>query len=404
VPGDDAALAAAVQDRVDGDDLAVLEDAQLMGGAVHLDRAPARGVGHAVKVAVHGHHAVPGDAPLQPQHGLERPGRQRLQAGALVCEVLLDHPARGGVGAGGGDLVQPLAELAVEVAEVPEAAVGVLAHEHRAHAAVEHLGRHAAQRLEGCGVAAQQGLQVLLRHEPAPQHAAAAEHEREQPDHVLDPWLVGEHGAEMREVDRRLAAGRCLEPHLEACRRAGPGLAQEVLHRRVAAGVAEVADLAVQPAAGQVGKGCHAPAQKGLERADLGRARLPRSVSGRLQAALDVFAHRLAVEAGAPRDGGHAQTLPMQIQDHDEIPKPDHHRIPPNSRGGWWPTAGQRPTAPGSRTSRRRAKPGNIQPPDLRRMQAALTRRAGSCVRCRGTTRLRSRQRRARCGPMWRFR
>jgi len=251
--------------------------------------------------------------------------------------------------------------------------VGVLAHEHGAHAVVEDLGRRAAQRPESRRVAAQQGLQVLLRHEPAPQHAAVAEHEREQPDHALDPGLVGEHRAEMREVDLRLPAWRRFEPHLEACGRAGPDLAQEVLHHGVAAGVAEVADLAMQPAAGQVGIGRHALAQVGLEWADLGRARLARPIGWRLQAALDVFAHGLAVEAGPPRNGGHAQPLPMQIQDHDELPKPDHHRIPPNSRGEWWPTAGRHPTAPSSRVSRRRAKLGNIQPPNLRRMQAALT-------------------------------
>jgi len=122
VPRDDPALAAAVEDGVDGDDLARLQDAHLVGHAVHLDGAPARGVGHAVEIAVHGHHAVAGDAPLQPQHGLERTGGQRLQAGALLGEMLLDHAARGGVGAEVGDLVQPLAELVVEVAEGAETA------------------------------------------------------------------------------------------------------------------------------------------------------------------------------------------------------------------------------------------------------------------------------------------
>ena len=58
----------------------------------------------------------------KPQHGLERPGRQRLQAGTFLGKVLLDHTARGGVGARVGDLIQPLAELVVEVAEVLEAA------------------------------------------------------------------------------------------------------------------------------------------------------------------------------------------------------------------------------------------------------------------------------------------
>jgi len=384
VPGDDAALAAAVEDGMDGDDLAILDDADLVGGTLHLDGPAPCGVGHAVKVAIHGHHAVPGDAPLQPQHGLERPGWERLQAGALLGKVLADYALRGGVGAGVGDLVEPLAELVVEVAEVAEAAgeeevladvaeraldlalglgpvglaglgqvavmtgeldqgavvddvsgVGVLAHEHGAHAVVEDLGRRPAQRLESSGMAAQQGLHVLLRHEPAPQHAAVAQHEREQPDDPLGARLVGEHGAEMGEIDLRLPTRRRLEPHLEPYRRAGPDIAQEILHHGVATAVAELADLAVQPAAGQVGVGRHALAQIGLERADLGRAGLPWSIGRRLQAALDVFAHGLAVEPGPPRDGGHAQPLPMQIQDHDELPKPDHHCSPSNGQGEW---------------------------------------------------------------------
>ena len=99
-----------------------------------------------------------------------------------------------------------------------------------------------------------------------------------------------------------------------------------ILHHGVAAAVAEVADLAMQPAAGQVGVGCHALTQVSLKRTDLGRAGLPRSVGPQLQAALDVFAHSLAVEPGAPRNGRHAQALSMQIQDLDEFPKPNRHR------------------------------------------------------------------------------
>ncbi len=71
-------------------------------------------------------------------------------------------------------------------------------------------------------MAAQHRLHVLLRHEPAPQHAAVAQHQREQPDDALDARLVGEHGAEMGEVDLRLSARRRLEPHLEPGGRTGP--------------------------------------------------------------------------------------------------------------------------------------------------------------------------------------
>jgi hypothetical protein len=94
-------------------------------------------------------------------------------------------------------------------------ALRLLAIDHGLHAVVEDLGRRPAERLERGCVAAQQRLHVLVRHEPASQHAAVAEHEREQPHHTLDARLVGEHRAEMREIDLRLTTGRRLEADLE---------------------------------------------------------------------------------------------------------------------------------------------------------------------------------------------
>ena len=58
----------------------------------------------------------------RPQHGVERPGRQRLEEGAFLGEVLGDDTPGGGVQARVGDLVEPLAELGVEIVEVAEAA------------------------------------------------------------------------------------------------------------------------------------------------------------------------------------------------------------------------------------------------------------------------------------------
>jgi len=239
-----------------------------------------------------------------------------------------------------------LGQVAVVAGELDQGAIvddmtgfGVLAAEHDLHAVVEDLGRGAAKRLERRGVAAQQGLHVLAWHEPAPQHAAVTQHEREQPDHVLDAGLIGELGAEMGKVDLGLPARRGLEAHLEARGRAGPDLVQELFDRGVAAAVADLADLAMQPGAGQLGIGRHALAQVHLERRNLGRARLARSIGRRLKSHRHVFAHRLSVQAGPLRDGGHAQALPMQIQDHHEFPKPDHHCSPPNRRrnGGLMP-------------------------------------------------------------------
>lgn len=122
MPGGDPALATALHDRVHGDDLPLLENAQLMGQAVHFDDAPTRTVGHAVEIAADGNHTVAGDPPLEPQNRLENSRRQRLQHWALLGEVLDDDTVGGGMRACVGDLVEPLAELPVQVIEVAEAA------------------------------------------------------------------------------------------------------------------------------------------------------------------------------------------------------------------------------------------------------------------------------------------
>ena len=102
--------------------MAVLENAHLTGRAVHFDHPTACGVGHAVEIAVDGDHAVAGDAPLEPQHGLERPSREPLERGALFGEMLGDDAPGRGMDAHIGDLVEPLTELHVEIVEVAEAA------------------------------------------------------------------------------------------------------------------------------------------------------------------------------------------------------------------------------------------------------------------------------------------
>ena len=212
------------------------------------------------------------------------------------------------------------------------AILGSLAVDDGFHPVVEDLGRRAAQRLKRRGVTAQHRLHVLLRHEAAPQHAAMAQHQREQPDHPLDAGLVGEHRAEMREVDLRLAARRCLEPHLETGGCTRPDAAEKDFDHGVAATVAEIAQLAVQAAGCQLRIGGHTLAQIRLERRDLVGAIWPRLIGRRLQAPLDVAADRLAIQPRLPGDGGYAQALPMQIQDHDEFPKPDHPCSPRTAR------------------------------------------------------------------------
>jgi hypothetical protein len=63
----EASLVAALEHLVSSDDLAVLEDEDLLGQALDLHRAPAGAVGHGVEVATDADHAVAGDPPLQLQ-------------------------------------------------------------------------------------------------------------------------------------------------------------------------------------------------------------------------------------------------------------------------------------------------------------------------------------------------
>src|ERR1700746_3736410 len=69
------------------------------------------------------------------------------------------------------------------------------------HIIVEDLARHAADRRERRDVAAQHGLQLLVRDEAGPDQAAAAEDEREQPDDARRARLIGEDELEMRKID-----------------------------------------------------------------------------------------------------------------------------------------------------------------------------------------------------------
>ena len=49
---DDAALTAAIQHRMNGDDGAILENADLAGGAAHFERSPTCAVRHAVEIVL----------------------------------------------------------------------------------------------------------------------------------------------------------------------------------------------------------------------------------------------------------------------------------------------------------------------------------------------------------------
>jgi len=49
-----------------------------------------------------------------------------------------------------------------------------------------------------------------------------AQHQGEQPNNALDPWLIGELNLEAGQVDLGLLAGRGLEPNLDRERCGGP--------------------------------------------------------------------------------------------------------------------------------------------------------------------------------------
>ena len=184
-----------------------------------------------------------------------------------------------------------------------------------------------------------------------------------------DARLVGEDRAEMREVDLRLAAGRRLEADLERRRLDRPDLAQQVGENGVAAGVAEVAQFAMQPTPGQLRKRRQPLAQIARERRELARPRRTRAVSRRLQASLDVLAHRLAVEPHPARDRRDADALAVQFKDHDDLPKSDQRRIPQRERGHHRSSA---PTACQAPTLRPSAHLGNFQPAQLGIIRPAL--------------------------------
>ena len=226
------------------------------------------------------------------------------------------------------------------------------------------------KRLERGGVTAQQRRQVLVQHEAGPQHAAVAEHQREQPDDPLRPRLVGEHRAEMREVDLRLTPGRRLEAHLE--RRAGSvgrSSRSEVGQNAVAAGVAEIAQLAMQadrPVS--CGKRRKPLAQIARERRDLARPWRPRTIRRRLQASLDVFVHRLAVEPHLAGDRRDAQLPADAIQGSSRPPQ-----VRPTTRPSAWKGAIISHMQPTARRRLLSAHLGKIQSAHLGIIPPALT-------------------------------
>jgi hypothetical protein len=85
--------------------------------------------------------------------------------------------------------------------------------------------------------------------------------------------------------------------HLERFDRLRPDLTHSALHGCIAAGVTLLAQLAPQPYGGEAGIGRQALVQIWQEGIGAPRLRWPRAVGGRFQAAFDVSADRLAIQA-----------------------------------------------------------------------------------------------------------
>ena len=203
-------------------------------------------------------------------------------------------------------------------------AVGAGAGHGGLHAVVEHLVRGPAEGLEGAEVAAQHRAQVLAPAEPAPEPAAVAEHHREQPHRPRLPGIVGELRPEVREVRLRLAPRRRLEAQLEPPLPPRPDGAQVVGHRRVASGVAELGDLAVQAPPGQPGMRLDARAQVVGVAVDQPRTRLPRPIGRHAGTLRQAPAHSLSVKTGPAGDLRDGQPLSLQVVNHEYLRACDH--------------------------------------------------------------------------------
>lgn len=68
-------------------------------------------------IAAHRDHAVARDATFQRQHDVVGADRQWSRRWLLLGEVLCHNPVRSGVGARVGNLIEPLAGVAVKVVE-----------------------------------------------------------------------------------------------------------------------------------------------------------------------------------------------------------------------------------------------------------------------------------------------
>lgn len=102
-----------------GDKPVAFEDLDLVGHAVDLDQAAARGIQNRIIVAANAHHALAADPAIELQERAERDQRQEQQRRLFLGER---DATRRCMQAGVSDIGQPAFELQVEIVEIAKAA------------------------------------------------------------------------------------------------------------------------------------------------------------------------------------------------------------------------------------------------------------------------------------------
>jgi len=114
-------LVATLQNGMDGDQPTRLEDADLVGTAMNLDRSAAGGIRHAVEVPADRHHAFMRDPPLKLQYRPIWPCRQRFEGKPFFGNGLVHQTACGRMQADVRNRRKPAPQLRVQIVQIAEA-------------------------------------------------------------------------------------------------------------------------------------------------------------------------------------------------------------------------------------------------------------------------------------------
>ena len=110
----DPVLSAPLQDRMLGNDIAQVDDPDLVGQLLDFDDA-AGAIGNAVIVAADRDHAVVADPALQLQNRIEAPCWERLQLRLLGGKGFDNDPLRRAVNTDVSDGIEPVDQLDIEI-------------------------------------------------------------------------------------------------------------------------------------------------------------------------------------------------------------------------------------------------------------------------------------------------